>query len=80
MEDRDRARQARDANPSDVTREQYRKCRNVVKSAQYTASSQFFQATFKSGRQATWPNVRRYFMTGRKSVQASATPTMTRES
>ena len=74
MKERDQARTVRDSNPTERNRKRYQTCRNAVKSAQYSASSSYFRATFKNSRQATWPDIRRYIVAGRKSAPTAAEP------
>ena len=75
MKERDIARTARDANPSEVNWKRYRTCRNAVKSAQYSACSAYFKTTFKENRRATWPNIRRHLMAGKTPTHIQAGPT-----
>ena len=72
MKERDQARAVRDADPSEINRKRYQTSRNAIKTAQYSACSAYFKATFRNCRNATWPAIRRHFMTGKKQMRPAA--------
>ena len=74
MKERDRARRLSNRYPNANTRNQYRRCRNAVKRAQYSACSSYFRTTYSSNRQATWVKIKRYFMAGKKTKDEVESP------
>ena len=74
MTERDRAWRLKDRYPNADTRERYKRCRNDVKRAQYSACSSYFKQTFQNRRHTTWANIKRYFMAGKKSKKDGAEP------
>ena len=74
---RDLAHEAKLERPSPETREEYRACRNRVRSAQISAKSAFFLSSYRHSRKTMWRDIRRFLISprGGKSAPAPCDPT-----
>ena len=67
MEERDRAREARDCDKEDTAKQQaYRDCRNAVKRAQNAACSAYYAQSYQRHKSKTWTDIRRFLIAARK--------------
>ncbi|KAF0306683.1 hypothetical protein FJT64_021879 [Amphibalanus amphitrite] len=76
MRERDLADAERRAQPADEQAAQrYRLCRNRVKSAQFSAKSDFFLTSYRRSRRTTWKDIRRFLISPRAGASsASSSP------
>ena len=72
MRERDPAHEAKLERPSPETREEYRACRNRVKSAQISAKSAFFLSSYRYSRKTTWRDIRRFLISPRDGKSTPA--------
>ena len=67
MKNRDKAREARDQDRHNPTKEQtYRDSRNMVKSVQYRACSAYYATSYQHSRAKTWTDIRRFLLASKK--------------
>ena len=75
MDERDRARAARNCGPTDATKNAFRCAGNAVKTAQSRARSEFYLSSFRHSRKTTWRDIRRYMIGARRDVPRASPPT-----
>ncbi|KAF0289924.1 hypothetical protein FJT64_011822 [Amphibalanus amphitrite] len=66
MEARDRAREDKERTPCEETEQEFRRCRNAVKTAQHHACSEYFLSSFRRSKSTTWRDIRRFLISSKK--------------
>ena len=66
MEARDRAREDKERTPCEETEQEFRHCRNAVKTTQHHACSEYFLSSFRRSKCTTWRDIRRFLISSKK--------------
>ena len=75
MKERDEAREARDRDRQDETKQQlFKEKRNNVKRIHFQACSAYYASSYKNSRAKTWTDIRRFLLASKKPEPQIGTP------